>query len=155
MNTKVPKLQWYLHWSGDLSRWVNMHLVQKGLQEVLVLHKEETSVSTQEDISTAVENKHPWLTVSFWIFPAREEWSPTCWNSEGLNRTRRLDFCLSQCFWGGSGRRTMVRPIFARLFLSFIQVVEVECIPHLFQDCRLWPTEYGPAASRWASLCRT
>lgn len=35
-----------------------MHLVQKGLQEVLVLHKEETSVSTQEDISTAVENKH-------------------------------------------------------------------------------------------------
>ena len=39
------------------------------------------------------------LTVSFWIFPAREEWSPTCWNREGLKRTRRLDFCRSQCFY--------------------------------------------------------
>lgn len=39
------------------------------------------------------------VTVSFWIFPAREECRPTCWNKEGLKRMRRLDFCLSQCFW--------------------------------------------------------
>lgn len=37
-------------------------------------------------------------TFSFWIFPAKEEWVPTCWKSEGLKRILRFAFCLSQCF---------------------------------------------------------
>lgn len=41
-------------------------------------------------------NRH---TFSFWIFPANDEWVPTCWNKEGLNRIRRFAFCRSQCFW--------------------------------------------------------
>lgn len=38
-------------------------------------------------------------TFSFCIFPAKEEWVPTCWKSEGLKRILRFAFCLSQCFW--------------------------------------------------------
>ena len=38
-------------------------------------------------------------TLSFWIFPASDEWTPTCWNNEGLKRILRLAFCRSQCFW--------------------------------------------------------
>lgn len=48
-------------------------------------------------------NKHIWLkkiTLSFWIFPAREECVPTCWKRDGLKRMRRFAFCLSQCFCG-------------------------------------------------------
>lgn len=46
-------------------------------------------------------------TVSFWIFPVREECSPMCWNRDGLKRIRMLDFCLSQCFCrDGQGQRS-------------------------------------------------
>lgn len=42
---------------------------------------------------------HNIVTLSFWIFPARDEWVPTCWKSDGLNRILRFAFCRSQCFW--------------------------------------------------------
>lgn len=42
---------------------------------------------------------HTLVTLSFCIFPAREEWVPTCWKRDGLKRILRLAFCLSQCFW--------------------------------------------------------
>lgn len=45
-----------------------------------------------------VISQHLVPTFSFWIFPAREEWVPTCWKSEGLKRILRFAFCLSQCF---------------------------------------------------------
>lgn len=60
-----------------------MHLVKQWLQEVFVLQYTdgaEANISTKE-IASAVAIKNcegATLTVSFWIFPAREEWSPTC-----------------------------------------------------------------------------
>lgn len=123
--------------------------------------RKSLSYSVQTENPIILLMKQPQLLLQTINWEAQDSRSAFGSFQQGMNEGPRVETRKAWILCGGwtsDARSVSAERIrkHAETLLEWSQMLErSQCIPHLFQDCRLWPRECGLAASQWAFLCRT
>ena len=80
-------------WYSFYGHWASHHQLTRDYMS----NSPPPTPTITNSISLSRTNAHHARWRQIITFPAKEEWVPTCWNKDGLNRIRTDSFCRWQC----------------------------------------------------------